>query len=152
MCLLKAFIIKKYLKFDNSNSTRLSALHRHQIFNLKTHSPSITVMHPPNWKIFSILFAALAPVHLIIACLSPLDIANAVNSLATETFSLKDYVASVVASHKATGILSIYRQFDEIYDHTLSDIGFTSGCIVLVNNTDQQVVYEAYSNVIFALK
>ncbi|QKX54829.1 uncharacterized protein TRUGW13939_01918 [Talaromyces rugulosus] len=93
-----------------------------------------------------LLLSSLTLLHLTLAAASPSDIANAVNSLASETFSLKDYVSSVATSSNSGGIQSIYDQLDDIHDHTLSDIGFTSGTPVIQDTNDQQVVYESYSN------
>jgi hypothetical protein len=104
-------------------------------------------MHAITERGVFLLLSSLTLLHLTSAAASPSDIANAVNSLASETFSLKDHVSSVAASSNSGGIQSIYDQLDDIHDHTLSDIGFTSGTPVIQDTNDQQVVYESYSNV-----
>lgn len=109
-------------------------------------------MHTTTEMAVLLLLSSSTLIHLTTAAASPSDIANAVNSLASETFSLKDYVSSVATSSNPGGIQGIFDQLDEIHDHTLSDIGFTSGTPVIQDPNDQQVVYESYSNVSCALK
>ncbi|CRG91447.1 hypothetical protein PISL3812_08496 [Talaromyces islandicus] len=93
-----------------------------------------------------LLLSSLTLVNLTAATAPLSDIANAVNSLASETFALKDYVSSVATSSNVGGFPSIYEQLDEIHDNTLSDIGFTSGTPMIQDANDQQVGYESYSN------
>jgi hypothetical protein len=93
-------------------------------------------MHAITERGVFLLLSSLTLPHLTLAAASPSDIANAVNSLASETFSLRDYVSSVASSSNSGGIQGIYDQFDDIHDHTLSDIGFTSGTPVIQDTND----------------
>jgi hypothetical protein len=82
------------------------------------------------------------------SAMTPTDLENVMNALATSTFALKDLINAINTSKNPAALQDVFEEFDDIFDTLLADIGLLPGTAVLVGTgNDQQLVFEAYSNV-----
>lgn len=97
------------------------------------------------------LFVALSTYNYRFAvhsAMTPTDLENSMNALATSSFALKDLINAINASKNPGALQDVFEEFDDIFDTLLADIGLLPGTPVLSGvGTDQQLVFEAYSNV-----
>jgi len=85
------------------------------------------------------------------AAMKPSDIQSTCNALATGAFGLKDLVLVINSTSNAGPMRDVFEEFDDLFDSVLSNIGLMTGSARITQATDQQLVYEAFSNFVQGL-
>ncbi|KAI9740391.1 MAG: hypothetical protein M1834_004971 [Cirrosporium novae-zelandiae] len=99
--------------------------------------------------LIAFIFAFITPV--IHATMQPSVIETTCNALATLGFEIKDLVLTVATTQNSNGLIDVYEEFDDLFNSVLDDIELMTGSSVMQSQSDQQLVYEAYSNFVQSL-
>jgi hypothetical protein len=82
------------------------------------------------------------------SAMTPVDLENSMNALAQSAFALKDLINAIAASKNPGALQDVFEEFDDVFDGVMADIAIIPGTAVLSETgNDQQLVFEAYSNV-----
>ncbi|GAB1317884.1 hypothetical protein MFIFM68171_08094 [Madurella fahalii] len=98
-----------------------------------------------------LLFGALVSVTPANAAMSPPEITVACNSLARMAFDLKDLINVVALKRNPGPFQDILDEFNDISDSCLSNISVMIRSSIVTDQSDQQLIYEAYSNFVQGL-
>jgi len=85
------------------------------------------------------------------AAMNPSDIQSTCNALAASAFGLKDLVLAINSTSNVGPMQDVFGEFHDLFDSVLADVGLMTGSATLTQATDQQTVYEAFSNFVQGL-
>ncbi|KAL2222337.1 hypothetical protein M432DRAFT_221125 [Thermoascus aurantiacus ATCC 26904] len=85
------------------------------------------------------------------ASMEPVEIQNSCNSLATSALVLKDLVLLMDSTSNSGPVFDFCKELEVMFDHVVANIGFMTGSPVIQRSTDQQIVYDGYSNFVQSL-
>lgn len=101
----------------------------------------------PRWLRAILAVLTALSTHMAHAALTPGEIADFSNELALETFALKDLINEIVTENNGGALQDVFEQYNHITDTLGAQFQFLPGTPLLQDASDQQSVFEAYSNV-----
>ncbi|GLI75539.1 hypothetical protein PoHVEF18_003796 [Penicillium ochrochloron] len=98
---------------------------------------------------FSFLVALCMYMRCAVAASTPHEIANSLNELAQQGFAAKNLVLEINSTADAGPIPDVYTEMDTMVAVVLTDVKFMTNTPTITDQTQQQDVYEGYSNAYF---
>ncbi|EOD44933.1 hypothetical protein BKCO1_4800052 [Neofusicoccum parvum] len=81
-----------------------------------------------------------------LATMSPANLQDTANSLARQSFDIKDLVLQINSTMNSGPMQDVFEEMDDLYDTVLANIQLVIGSATLSEDSqDVQLVYEAYS-------
>ncbi|KAJ6018055.1 hypothetical protein N7451_001434 [Penicillium sp. IBT 35674x] len=99
----------------------------------------------------SVVVAICLGTQWAVAALTSGEIANSLNELAQQGFAAKDLVLEINSTADAGPIPDIYTEIDTMVTVVLTDVEFTVNTPIIIDQAEEQDVYEGYSNFVQSL-
>ncbi|KAK4864390.1 hypothetical protein LT330_009917 [Penicillium expansum] len=100
---------------------------------------------------FSFVVALCLYTQWAVAALTSGEIANSLNELAQQGFAAKALVLEINSTADAGPIPDIYTEIDTMVTVILTNVNFMTNTPIIAGQTEQQDVYEGYSNFVQSL-
>ncbi|PWY83587.1 hypothetical protein BO70DRAFT_361683 [Aspergillus heteromorphus CBS 117.55] len=102
-------------------------------------------------RFFSFLVALCVYAHWAVASMTSGEIANSLNEMALQGFAAKDLVLEINSTSDAGPMRDVYTEINTIVTEVLTNVEFMTNTPTITDETEEQAVYEGYSNFVQSL-